>query len=68
MPNIFRGEEYPLHFQFRTDAEERNPQEGEIVGVAVSYLQVLNATVDELIEDNIPLIWSQGMVVEGKKK
>lgn len=54
-PNIWRGEEFPLHFEFIPGLEEAELEEGTIVGEA----NTLKPTQE--------LVWSQGSVISRSK-
>ena len=51
-PNLFLGEEYPLHFEFR---KVKEPSDGQIIGVA------------NHVGPDQYLIWDQGGVVAVSK-
>jgi hypothetical protein len=67
---IFRSQEFPDHFQFKSQYEDEAVpiEEGTVVGIALPYLKVLDSSVDELIEDYTHLIWEQGSVSERRKR
>jgi hypothetical protein len=67
---MFRNEEYPDSFQFKSHYEDEGVEipEGAVVGLARAYLQVLKSDSDELIENNQVLVWEQGGVTQRSKK